>query len=388
MRLINSILDNDLYKFTMGNAVFNLFPRLKVRYKFTDRNNITYPDGFDMKLRKQLELMERIDLTQTEKEFLIRKCGTFLPPTYIDFLSGFRYDSSEVKISLTDDNKLSIDIEGFWYRTILWEVVLMSLISELYFLETRQIVNVDTFTKSDTVKVESLISHNSYFADFGSRRRYSFDNQKRVVGLFKKEGGHNFVGSSNVYMSYVYDVTPIGTHAHEWFMAHAAMYGYKMSNKMALDSWVTTYDGNLGIALTDTFTTDIFLQSFTMKYAKLFDGVRHDSGDPFRFVDKIVSHYKSLGIDPMSKVIVFSDGLNYELANELKEYCVGKIKSSFGIGTHFTNDVGVKPLNIVIKIYQILIEDHWVDCIKISDNPNKHAGSVEEVNLCKQILKI
>jgi nicotinate phosphoribosyltransferase len=388
MRIINSILDNDLYKFSMGNAVFNLFPRLKVKYQFTDRNNLSYPDGFDEQLKFHLLLMKPLSLSSSEKKFLEEKCGKFLPPTYIDFLKGFRYDPSEVTIKLDENNKLDIQIEGYWYRTILWEVVLMSLISELYFQETEQIVDISKFNTSDTNKVKSLVSHNSYFADFGSRRRYSFDNQNRIVELFKKEGGHNFVGSSNVYLSFLHDVSPIGTHAHEWFMAHAAMYGYKMANEMALDNWVNVYKGDLGIALTDTFTTDVFLKSFTMKYAKLFDGVRHDSGDPFKFTDKIIAHYKSLGIDPMSKVIVFSDGLNCELVNELKEYCVGKIKSSFGIGTHFTNDVGVKPLNIVIKIYQILMGDDWVNCIKISDNPGKHAGVKEEVELSKQILKL
>ena len=390
MRIINSILDNDLYKFTMGNAVFNLFPRMVVRYRFTDRNNLSYPDGFDEKLREQLCLMEGLSLSKKEKEFLQKKCGGFLPPTYIDFLEGFNYDPSEVDITLTEDNKLNISIEGYWYRTILWEVVLMAIISELYFRETNQHVDVEDFGLYEKTfnKAESLKSHNTYFADFGTRRRYSFDNQDQVVGTLKSRGLYNFVGTSNVYLSFKHNVSPIGTHAHEWFMAHASMYGYKMANKMALDNWVNVYQGSLGIALTDTFTTDAFLRSFTMKYAKLFDGVRHDSGDPFEFVDKIVNHYRSVKIDPMSKVIVFSDGLDYKLANEIKEYCVGKIKSSFGIGTHFTNDVGVKALNIVIKIYQILIDGVWSDCVKISDNPGKHAGSGEEVKLSKQILKL
>lgn len=388
MQIINSILDNDLYKFTMGNAVFKLFPRTKVKYKFTDRNNLSYPDGFDKKIKDQLNLMRGLSLTHSEKSFLTEKCGEYLPPTYIDFLEGFRYDPTEVVVELDSDNKLNISIEGYWYRTILWEVVLMALISELYFIETNQKVDLDRFNLSDMNKVDSLVSHNSYFADFGTRRRYSYDNQERIVRLFKEGGGHNFVGTSNVYLSYLYNITPMGTHAHEWFMAHAAIYGYKLANKSSLDNWVSVYEGNLGIALSDTFTTDVFLNTFNTKYAKLFDGVRHDSGDPFKFVDKIVSHYKKLKIDPISKVIIFSDGLDYELANKIKEYCVSKIKSSFGIGTHFTNDVGVKPLNIVIKMSQLLVGSDWVDCVKLSDNPIKHSGPIEEVNLSKEILKL
>lgn len=389
-QIIKSILDNDLYKFTMGNAVFKLFPRLMVSYKFTDRNNLSYPDGFDEKLKEQIQLLSDLSLSKGEKKFLERKCGKYLPPTYIDFLSGFKYDPSEVFVKLDEENKLHVQIEGYWYRTILWEVVLMSLISELYFRGTKQFIDVNSFENYQNIfhKAESMKEHNTYFADFGTRRRYSFDNQEKVVETLKNRGSHNFVGTSNVYLAYKYDIRPIGTHAHEWFMAHAAMYGYKMANKMALDNWVNVYRGDLGIALTDTFTTDAFLKSFDMKNAKLFDGVRHDSGDPFEFVDKIVRHYKDLNIDPMSKVIVFSDGLNYKLANGIKEYCAGKIMSSFGIGTHLTNDVGVKPLNIVIKIYKVLVDDEWVECVKLSDNSGKHAGSKEEVDLSKKLLKV
>lgn len=390
MRIIQSILDNDLYKFTMQYAVFKLFPRLKVRYKFIDRNKLSYPDGFDEKLKDQLVLMEDLFLTKDEKKFLERRCGTFLPPNFLDFLQGFCYDASEVSVSLDNDNRLNIDIEGYWYRTILWEVVLMALISELYFKETGQFVDVTSIENYQKVfvKAESLKSHNSYFADFGTRRRYSFENQDKVVQWLKQRDDHNFVGTSNVYLAYKYDTKPIGTHAHEWFMVHAALYGYTMANHLALENWANVYEGDLGIALSDTYTTEVFFNSFNKKFSKLFDGVRHDSGDPFKFVDKVTEHYRSMGINPMSKVIIFSDGLNYELANELKEYCVGKIMCSFGIGTHFTNDVGVKPLNIVIKVSQVFIDDQWVDCVKLSDNSTKHTGVNEEVELCKKELRI
>lgn len=389
--IIKSLLDTDLYKLTMQNAVIQHFPRLFVKYRFTDRNKISFPDGFDKVLMDNIKDMESLFLTKSEKQFLNEKCGSYLPPTYIDFLEGYRFDSSELKIWLDEDNHLEIEIEGYWYRTILWEVPLMSLISELYFKETGQDINVfdQSILSNDKMKLDNMIGANAYFADFGTRRRYSYINQEKIVSLFSKsKENHNFVGTSNVYLAYKYNLNPIGTMAHEWIMTHAALYGYKMSNTLSLKNWTDTYGGRLGTALSDTYTTDVFFKSFDMKSSKLFDGVRHDSGDPFIFVDKVVEHYKSHGIDPMSKSIVFSDGLDIDLAIKIKKYCVGKIKSSFGIGTHLSNDVGVKPLNIVIKISEVLVDGVWVNAVKLSDNPGKHTGNVDEVELSKRILNI
>lgn len=389
-RIINSILDSDLYKFTMMNAVVKHFPDLKVKYKFTDRNKISFPDGFDIELKKQVELMSELKLTKLEKIFLSTKCGKFLPPTFIDLLAGYCYDSSELDIKLNEKNQLEIEISGYWYRTILWEVPLMALISELYFIMTGQVVDLFDHDNviNDIEKAHLLVSHNAFFADFGTRRRYSYENQDRIINLFIKNGENNFVGTSNVHFAMKYDIKPIGTMAHEWIMVHAAMYGYKMANTMSLNNWIDVYNGDLGTALSDTYTTDVFFRTFDMKMSKLYDGPRHDSGDPFEFTDKVISHYRSLGIDPMSKTIVFSDGLNAKLATEIKEYCVGKIKCSFGIGTHFTNDLGVKPLNIVIKISQVWVNGEWVNAVKLSDDLGKNTGNATEVGLSKKVLHL
>jgi nicotinate phosphoribosyltransferase len=176
-----------------------------------------------------------------------------------------------------------------------------------------------------------------------------------------------------------YDTVPIGTHAHEWFMFHAAQFGYKYANRASLENWVKIYRGDLGIALSDTFTTPVFFRDFDTLFAKLFDGVRHDSGDPLEFADKTIAHYKSLRINPLSKTIVFSDALNPEMVQKITEYCKGKIGMSFGIGTNFTNDVGVKPLNMVIKISHVLTGDRWTQVVKLSDAPGKHTGNDEIV---------
>ena len=386
--MIHSIIDNDLYKFTMQNAVIKLFPRAKVRYKFINRGNTEFPDGFAEKLRAEIQNMSKLKLRADEKKFLSDRCY-YLDPTYIDFLSGFRFNSSEVGVIQTG-SKLEISIEGYWYRTILWEVPLMALISELYFKLTKQAIysenKIIDITRRKAVNYNNLAVK---VADFGTRRRYSFENHDRVVKALLDYGKRSFTGTSNVYLAKKHNTIPIGTHAHEWFMFMAAKFGYKMANKLALEYWVDVYRGDLGIALSDTFTTDIFFRSFDTKFAKLFDGVRQDSGDPIEFAQKTIEHYRRLNIDPSSKVIVFSDALNPEKVEKIADCCRNILKISFGIGTNFTNDVGVKPLNIVIKMTDAKPEGQaWMPTIKLSDSEGKHLGDSDSLKLCKDTLKI
>jgi len=384
---ITSILDSDLYKFTQQFAVLRKFPNLKVKYTFKDRNNQIYPQGFADLIQMQLNMFPDIKLTQNEAEYL--HTIPFLQNWYVDFLKGYRFNPNEVKVSQDKKGHLLIEIEGFWYSVILWEVPLLAIISDLFYKETFQATrNTHDCATSDLIKLRLMESHNAFFSDFGTRRRFDRENQERVVKLFKEKGNHCFVGTSNVFLAYKYGLKATGTMAHEWIMVHAAMFGYRLANKTALDNWSDVYEGNLGIALSDTFTTDVFLQTFDMKLSKLFDGVRQDSGNPYKFVDKVIAHYKKLGIDPMTKTIIFSDSLTVEKAVTIKEYCVGKIKSSFGIGTHLTNDVGVKPMNIVIKLSAIEINGGWIDCIKLSDDIRKNMGNIEEIEICKKILKM
>lgn len=387
--IIKSILDTDLYKITMQQAVVKLYPSAKVKYTFINRGKTKFPDGFDVKLRKEVKEMEKLVLLKEEKNFIKKVCP-FINKAYLDFLSGFRFDSSEVKI-YQEKGDLKISISGFWYKTILWEVPLMALISELYFLMTGdsfKVLNNETTIADNIEKAYLFKNNNINYADFGTRRRFSYDNQNKVINDFKNYS-NNFVGTSNVHFAHKFNLKPIGTHAHEWFSFHAAKYGYKMANTLAMDKWVDVYRGDLGIALPDTFTTDVFFRSFEKKFAKLYDGIRHDSGDPFEFVNKTIYHYEKLGIDPKSKAIIFSDSLNTEAAIKIKNFCRGKIKCSFGIGTNFTNDVGVKPLNIVIKMTKAKPEgDEWINTIKLSDVKGKHTGDKKEIEICKYVLKI
>lgn len=386
--IIKSILDNDFYKFTMQNGVVKLFPTAKVRYAFGNRGGHAFPKGFAEALREQVKLMESLKLMPEEKEYLARKCD-YLDPTYLDFLSGYRFDSSEVQIEQRGAD-LKIGIEGYWYRTILWEVPLMAVISELYHkMCCHERYPDDRIEQITREKIEIYKELGVKISEFGTRRRYSREVHSLVVRALQKYGKGSYIGTSNVLLAMKYNVIPIGTHGHEWFMFHGAKFGYKMANKLGLGSWVDVYRGDLGIALADTFTTETFFETFDKMHAKLFDGVRHDSGDPFLFTDRIIEHYKKFRIDPMSKTVIYSDGLDPEMVRKITEYGKGRINLSFGIGTNFTNDVGQTPLNMVIKMSEAAPEGKsWTPCVKLSDNPKKYTGTPEAISLAKQILNI
>lgn len=395
--IIKSILDTDLYKLTMQQAVCKLFPRVNVKYEFFNRGKTPFPKGFDKKLRKEIEKMANLRLTNDQKKWLRSKCGRYMDDVYIDFLSAYQFDPSEVGVILEENGELRIIVEGPWYRTILWEVPLMALVSELYFVETGETIkDKHERNKNNVEKGLFFHNHNMKVTDFGTRRRYSYDNQIELCkDLQSVYGSKNFfAGTSNVHIAMELGLTPIGTHAHEWFMFMAARYGYKMANHMALEHWVDVYQGDLGTALTDTYTTDIFLQSFDRKYSKLFDGPRHDSGEPTEWIDKFINHYKKMGINPSTKTAVFSNNLNKDEAWRIQDHCNKKgdgINVAFGIGTNFTNDVGVKPLNIVIKMVSaqaIPSSEEWVDTVKLSDDEGKHTGHGNSVELAKSVLGI
>lgn len=386
--VFNSILDNDFYKFTMQCAVVKLFPNVKGRYKFINRGKHEFPQGFAEVMKKSVDDMAQLKLTKEEKQFLRGSCP-YLNPAYIDFLEGYRYDPSEVKIT-QNGTDLEVEVEGYWYRTILWEVPLLAMISELYYRLTNAKQWTDDQIVDNTIeKVKMYEDLGVVFAEFGTRRRHSYHVHDVVMRTLTKSQKYNFSGSSNVHMAMKYQVKPIGTHAHEWFMFHAAEYGFKMSNAMSLEHWVDVYRGDLGVALSDTYTTDVFFKQFDTKFAKLFDGVRHDSGDPIVFANKTIAHYKKFGINPLSKYIIFSDGLNPEKVKSIAEACKGRIGISFGIGTNLTNDVGLRPMNIVMKLTEVLTSDNeWIPTVKLSDEPNKHTGNLRMIELAKELLQV
>lgn len=384
----SSLLDNDFYKFTMQHAVINLFPKSKARYQFINRGKHAFPPGFAEALKKSIQAMSELKLTSEEKEYLQATCP-YLDPTYLDFLQGYCYNPEEVVVEQNGE-QLSISVEGYWYRTILWEIPLLSLVSELYYQLNNLHRNSDAKVIEVTrEKIEKYAELGVTVAEFGTRRRHSYRVHQLVMQALQEYGQNSFVGSSNVHLAMINGVKPIGTHAHEWFMFHAAKYGFKVANSLGLEHWVDVYRGDLGIALSDTYTTDAFYNQFDKKFAKLFDGVRHDSGDPVEFAEKTIHHYQKLGIDPMSKTIIFSDALNYDKVARIADYCRDKIGMSFGIGTNLTNDVGLVPLNIVVKMVEAFPEgDEWIPVVKLSDEKGKYTGDEKMIHLAKTILNI
>jgi nicotinate phosphoribosyltransferase len=325
--------------------------------------------------------MPTLALSDQEACWLQITCP-FLKPTFIEYLRNYRFDPNEVTVLIRNE-QLHLHINGLWGRTILWEVPLMATISELYFKNKNW--NYDGQKEKAQNKLKILEDGDCHFADFGTRRRRSFDTQKLVVGEFCKNTNGLFIGTSNPYLAKLFKTKPIGTQSHEWIQGHSILGSLLHANRDAMDAWVKVYRGNLGIALTDTYGTDAFFNDFDLFYAQLFNGVRHDSGDAFKFADKVVAHYKKLRISPSEKTIIFSDNLNVDKAVELKRYCdkIG-IKCSFGIGTFFTNDFDgeLKPLNMVIKLVGL----NGTPVVKLSDDAGKESGDPEAIRVAKWIF--
>jgi nicotinate phosphoribosyltransferase len=386
--IITSLLDTDLYKFTTSYAYTKLFPYAVGKFSFIDRDGTKYTEAFVNKLRSELEEMSTIKLTNDELEYMTAHCR-FLPRLYWEWLSSFHFDPQKVNIWLDQAQHLHIEVTDAMYKCTLYEVPLLAVVSEI---RNEMLGNkpdsrlvLDHLAK----KVKLSNDHQLSFSEFGTRRRFSLEVEEEVI-KYLKENSRYCTGTSNCLLAKKYDMTMMGTHPHEWFMFHGAQFGYKHANYLALENWVNVYDGDLGIALADTYTFDIFLSNFSRKQAKLFDGVRCDSGNEHEFVDMLISRYKELAIDPTTKVIVFSNALDFNKVLDIKNYCEGKIRCSFGIGTNLSNDAGFQPANIVMKLTSCKMNSTkpWVDCVKLSDDEGKHTGKEEEVLACMDQLGI
>lgn len=387
--IITHFTDDDLYKFTMCCAVITNFPRARVKYEFTDRHNTVYPPGFAKAFNEQIEMLEDLSITEEEVAFLRRK-SSYIPSWFCTYLRGFRYRRDWVRAEQDASGRLSVRIEGLWADTILLEVKLLAIISELYFTMTgqTQAVDYDDFYMRSRAKAQRLLSAGCVFSDFGTRRRLSFAAEDTLVKAMtdcasEKEWPGAFSGTSNVYFAMKYDLTPIGTMAHEFMCAIAAMYGPMMANHIAMDLWRKTFRGALGTFLYDTYGWNIFSLNFSEDFARLFKGLRVDSGDNREQMHLIVEKYRSLGISPQGKQIIFSNALDTDEAIALNEYASRHCQPSFGIGTHFTNDFpGISPLNIVIKLVAAKITEQWTfysDTCKLSEDKGKYTGKPEVV---------
>ena len=388
-QIIEHFTDDDLYKFTMCCAVIDNFPRTQVRYEFTDRSNTVYPPGFDIELRKQIKMLESLCITSEEIAFMQRRCP-YIPNWFYSYLKGYRYDASAVTVKLDDEGHLHVTFQGEWSNTILLEVKVLAIISELFYIMTGEDAKFDyeDYYSRTARKAERMIEAGCYFSEFGTRRRASFMAQETAVKALsetsaKMGGPGKLTGTSNVYLAMKYDLTPIGTMAHELVCAIAGMYGPQMANHLAMETWSKTYRGALGTFLYDTYGWQIFSLNFSEDYANMFKGLRVDSGDNLEQFRLITEKYKSLSIDPRTKQIIFSNALNTDSAIELQKQVAGKCLPSYGIGTHFTNDFpGVKPMNIVIKLIAVKITESWpffCDTCKMSEDKGKYTGNIETV---------
>ena len=386
--MIHTILDTDLYKFTTSYAYIKLFPYAMGTFSFKDRDETVYTEAFLNKLKAEVANLANVALTDKELEYMTRNCR-FLPRVYWEWLSSFRFQPEKIDIYLDEEHHLNIEITDYLYKSTLYEVPLLAIVSEIKNQTQGNVANPEEIICKLSEKVVLSNEHQLSFSEFGTRRRFSFDVQDRVISYLKKSA-HYCTGTSNCYFAMKYEMKMMGTHPHEWFMFHGAQFGYKHANYMALENWVNVYDGDLGIALSDTYTSDIFLTNLSRKQAKLFDGVRCDSGNELEFIDKLTARYKELGIDSTTKTIVFSNALDFGKALEIQEYCRGKIRCAFGIGTNLTNDTGFKPSNIVMKITQckMNVNQEWRECVKLSDDIGKHIGSPEEVRACLYDLRL
>ena len=376
--IIQSLLDTDLYKFTMLQVVLHKFPQTHSVYHFRCRNleDTVYPlTDILGDLNQQLDYL--CQLKFKEDELLYLRSLRFIKSDFVDYLELFQLKRRFIKASIDEQGRLDIWIEGPMVQAMMFEIFVLAIVNELYFMRIRSDEVLAEGERCLQAKVEllkhyekELKPHEPPFlvSDFGTRRRYSFAWQKHVIEVFNQASPNIFRGTSNVLIAKELGITPIGTMAHEFLQAFQALdVRLRDFQKAALETWVQEYRGDLGIALTDVVGMDAFLRDFDLYFAKLFDGLRHDSGDPYAWGDKAYAHYKKLKIDSKTKMLTFSDGLNLEKAWSLHQYFKDRFQVSFGIGTNLTNDLGQTPLNIVLK----LVECNGQSVAKISDSPGK-----------------
>ena len=371
--IIDSLLDTDLYKFSMMQVVLHQYPAAQVEYRFKCRtpgiNLAPYVD----EIRAELAALCQLRFTVDELEYL--RTWRYIKSDFVDFLGLFQLNEKYVRVTASTrvPGEIEIRICGPWLHTILFEVPLLAIVNEVYFRHTS--AGLDFAEGRDRLRAKIALLHDDpdvadcRIADYGTRRRYSRRWQEEVVTALRDGLGKQLAGTSNVWLARKLGITPLGTLAHEYLQAHQAL-GPRLrdSQVAALEAWAKEYRGDLGIALSDVYGFDAFLRDFDMYFCKLFDGARHDSGDPFAWGEKLLAHYAANRVDPSSKVLVFSDGLDIPAVLKLYRHFRGRCRLAFGVGTNLTNDVGPVPLQIVIK----MVRCNGQPVAKLSDSPGKN----------------
>jgi nicotinate phosphoribosyltransferase len=369
--IIQSLLDTDLYKFTMMQVVLHHFPGAQVEYRFKCRT-----EGVDFRpyideIRAEVAALCSLRFRDDELEYL--RALRFMKSDFVDFLGLFQFNEKYVRVGQGErPGELDIAIRGPWLHTILYEIPVLAVVSEVYFRRTRPQPDLEEGRRRLRAKIELIrqVEPEIGFrvSDYGTRRRFSRVWHEEVLQTFKREVPQYFAGTSNVWFAMRNGLTPLGTMAHEYMQACQAL-GPRLrdSQTFAFDKWAQEYRGDLGIAVADTYGTDAFLRDFDMYFCKLFDGARHDSGDPFDWGERLIAHYRKNRVDPRTKTLIFSDQLSVPLAIRIAQRFHGRALTAFGIGTNLTNDLGYEPINIVIK----MTECNGQPVAKVSDAPGK-----------------
>ena len=372
--IITSLLDTDLYKFTMMQAVLHQFPGAQVAYKFKCRNPGVQLAPYIDEIRAEIRALCQLQFS--EQELSVVRAMRFIKSDFVDFLGLFKLNEKYITVSALPNGEIDIQIKGPWLHTILFEIPVLSIVNEVYFRNTQPQPDFVEGRRRLAEKIDQLNAADLpdlKIADYGTRRRFSKDWQQEVLQILVKGLGPipagRLTGTSNVLFAHSMGLTPLGTMAHEYLQACQAL-GPRLrdSQVFGFETWAREYRGDLGIALSDVYGVEPFLRDFDMYFCKLFDGARHDSGDPFTWGERISEHYKNNRVDPLTKTLIFSDGLTVPRTIELYKRFQGRCQLAFGIGTNLTNDLGYEPLQIVIK----MVECNGQPVAKLSDTPSKN----------------
>ena len=389
--IITSLLDTDLYKFTMMQVVLHQFPGAQVEYKFKCRNPGVQLAPFVDEIRSEIRSLCSLNFKESELRYL--RSLRFIKSDFVDFLGLFRLNEKYIQITPLDSGEIDITISGPWLHTILFEIPVLAIVNEVYFRNTQRVPDLMEGRRRLDVKIAQLQSDGLQalkIADYGTRRRFSRAWHEEVLRVLSARLGTGpkgqFAGTSNVYFAQLLGLTPLGTMAHEYLQACQAL-GPRLrdSQVFAFESWAREYRGDLGIALSDVYGLNAFLRDFDMFFCKLFDGARHDSGDPFLWGERMIDHYQRNRVDPKTKTLIFSDSLTIPRTIELYKQFAGRCQLAFGVGTNLTNDLGYEPLQIVIKMTRC----NGQPVAKLSDTPGKGMCDDEKyLAYLKQVFEI
>ncbi|MEO5797610.1 MAG: nicotinate phosphoribosyltransferase [Rhodoferax sp.] len=393
--IITSLLDTDLYKFTMMQVVLHHFPASQVQYRFKCRNPGVNLAPLVAEIQDEIRGLCSLGFTEAELGYL--RSMRFIKSDFVDFLGLFRLNEKYISVTPLPNGEIDISIQGPWLHVIPFEIPVLAIVNEVYFRHATTVPNFTQARQRLQAKITQLRGDGLdelKIADYGTRRRYSKAWHEEVLRTLVAQLGSGpqgqFAGTSNVLFAMQLGLTPLGTMAHEYLQACQAL-GPRLrdSQVFGFEMWAKEYRGDLGIALSDVYGMDAFLRDFDMYFCKLFDGARHDSGDPFVWGERLLAHYKKNRVDPLTKVLIFSDGLTVPRTIALYQQFRGRCLLAFGIGTNLTNDMGDPPLHVPLQIVIKMIRCNGQPVAKLSDSPGKNMCEDEKyVGYLRQVFEI